>query len=369
MATLQGRAIKDTYKDLLQVSNSNAGVDATLRTVEDGEGTSSALQVSTGGAKINGTLEVTDKINGIIDLSNDDFVYGAHQGNLNDTGTGLSYSAYNSSDPNLANAEEPVFNSTEDSVAGGGTSSFVTQGDGENGHYMSIRNTNGSAAAGKNPDTGLAFRCRDNNVVYAQAINHALQTRYGRYVIQFNHGHNNGLFIFNTADRQTAGAQITPSYDAGQTDWQDPTKVIVGSDLGSSSLKWKQIYAANSTISTSDANLKSEITELSDAEKRVAVALKGLVKKFKFNSAIANKGDNARFHVGLIAQEVESAFSAEGLDAREYSLFCEGKWFEYTDAEGVTQRSPIDLPNQDCVEKTQLGIRYEEVLGFIISAL
>ena len=44
MATLQGRAIKDTYKDLLQVSNSNNGVDGTMRTVEDGEGTSSALR-------------------------------------------------------------------------------------------------------------------------------------------------------------------------------------------------------------------------------------------------------------------------------------------------------------------------------------
>ena len=60
MATLQGRAIKDTYKDLLQISNGNAGVDATLRTIEDGEGTTSALQVSTGSAKVNGDFDVTD---------------------------------------------------------------------------------------------------------------------------------------------------------------------------------------------------------------------------------------------------------------------------------------------------------------------
>ena len=65
MATLQGRAIKDTYKDLLQVSNSNSGVDGTLRTVEDGEGTSSALQVSTGAVKVNGTLDVTGSVTGV----------------------------------------------------------------------------------------------------------------------------------------------------------------------------------------------------------------------------------------------------------------------------------------------------------------
>tara|TARA_R100001244_G_scaffold25703_3_gene26044 strand:+ start:86 stop:2011 length:1926 start_codon:yes stop_codon:yes gene_type:complete len=56
---LTGRTISSTYKDLLQVSNSNAGVDATLRDVQDGEGTVSKLQVSTVGVKSTGTLEVT----------------------------------------------------------------------------------------------------------------------------------------------------------------------------------------------------------------------------------------------------------------------------------------------------------------------
>ena len=56
MAALTGGTPKATYKDLLQVSNSNSGVDATLRDVEDGEGTVSALQVSTTAANVNGGL-------------------------------------------------------------------------------------------------------------------------------------------------------------------------------------------------------------------------------------------------------------------------------------------------------------------------
>lgn len=47
MATLTGKTVANTYKDLLQVSNSNTGIDGTLRTMEDGEGTSSALSIST----------------------------------------------------------------------------------------------------------------------------------------------------------------------------------------------------------------------------------------------------------------------------------------------------------------------------------
>lgn len=60
--SLNGKAISDTYKDLLQVPNANAGVDGTLRTVMDGEGTESTLQVSTAGVKSTGTLESTGNL-------------------------------------------------------------------------------------------------------------------------------------------------------------------------------------------------------------------------------------------------------------------------------------------------------------------
>ena len=52
MATLTGKKISDSYKDLLQVSNSNAGVDGTLRDIEDGEGTASVLQISSSSINI-----------------------------------------------------------------------------------------------------------------------------------------------------------------------------------------------------------------------------------------------------------------------------------------------------------------------------
>lgn len=46
MTTLTGTTPANTYKDLLQVSNTNQGIDATLRPVSDGEGTESPLQLS-----------------------------------------------------------------------------------------------------------------------------------------------------------------------------------------------------------------------------------------------------------------------------------------------------------------------------------
>ncbi len=58
MTTLTGKKIANTYKDLLQVSNSNSGIDTTLRNVEDGEGTSSPLQLSNSTINLGGTLQI-----------------------------------------------------------------------------------------------------------------------------------------------------------------------------------------------------------------------------------------------------------------------------------------------------------------------
>lgn len=56
MSTLIGKDIEDTIGDLLQVSNSNSGIDSTLRNIEDGFGTQGALQISTTGIKATGTM-------------------------------------------------------------------------------------------------------------------------------------------------------------------------------------------------------------------------------------------------------------------------------------------------------------------------
>jgi hypothetical protein len=73
-------------------------------------------------------------------------------------------------------------------------------------------------------------------------------------------------------------------------------------DLGASTARFDDIYATNGTIQTSDRNEKQDIAELSDAEQRVAVAAKGLLRKFRWKDAVAEKGDEARTHFGIIAQ-------------------------------------------------------------------
>jgi hypothetical protein len=124
-------------------------------------------------------------------------------------------------------------------------------------------------------------------------------------------------------------------------------------DIGSLSYKWDDIYATNGTIQTSDRNEKQDIAELTDAEQRVAVACKGFLRKFRWKSAVAEKGDEARTHFGIIAQDLQAAFAAEGLDAGDYAMFI----------------SSTSTDEETGEERTRMGVRYSELLAFIIAAI
>ncbi len=53
-------------------------------------------------------------------------------------------------------------------------------------------------------------------------------------------------------------------------------------DLGTGVARFDDIYATNATIQTSDRNDKQDIEAITDAETRVAVACKGLIRKFRW---------------------------------------------------------------------------------------
>lgn len=129
-------------------------------------------------------------------------------------------------------------------------------------------------------------------------------------------------------------------------------------NLGGASNRWNTVYAATGTINTSDAREKQDIQDISEAEKRVAIAIKGMLKSFRFKHAVSAKGDGARVHFGVIAQDVKAAFEAEGLDPSRYALFCHDTWEEEQEENGVI------IPAGD-----RYGIRYEELFAFIIAAL
>ena len=159
-------------------------------------------------------------------------------------------------------------------------------------------------------------------------------------------GVNGEFFIAHTSTGiKFVGNNVVPTNSAGATADNDK-------DIGSESVRFVDIHATNGTIQTSDQNEKQDTASLTSKELNVAKKLSALFKTFRWKDKVAEKGDKARTHTGIIAQEVQSAFNAEGLDASKYGLFISGT---YKDEDGK--------------EQTRLGVRYAELFSFIFSSI
>jgi len=162
------------------------------------------------------------------------------------------------------------------------------------------------------------------------------------------------------------GAIIYPGNNAGNA----IDNVV---DLGHVTFgRFDDICATNGTIQTSDQNEKQSIQSLTTAEMNVAKRLSSLIKTFKWNSAVEEKGDSARTHTGIIAQDVQQAFTDEGLDAGNYALFISGSHWEKEISVDATEDKEaytyIDKQKEEVegyTKVTKLGIRYPELLSFI----
>ena len=139
---------------------------------------------------------------------------------------------------------------------------------------------------------------------------------------------------------------------------------------GQPSNRWTVVYATTALINTSDAKTKTVIGLLSTAEQAVAKSIKGLIKTYKLNSSIAEKGaDKARIHVGVVAQDIQASFAAQGLNADNYGLFCSDTWYELDGKTTSSSGDAYTAQTEGAIAITQLGVRYEELLAFVIAAL
>lgn len=645
MATLQGRAIKDTYKDLLQVSNSNNGVDGTLRTIEDGEGTSSALQVSSGAVRVNGTLDVTGDVTGVPHVDyrgtyssstsyqvDDVVVYngssyintaastGVAPTNTNNWGLlaskgtdgtdgtngidgttgpegpqgpagpagadgadGQDFSGYS----NLEQLTDGTIQITDSDAAAslilrktgtgaGGSALFIDTDSTADGDLAAIElrggvnlmawrddapttSSNTASALQADVNQGNTLRSSEEDFRYFNLVNSngkfgldSVKADNSQYASMFefypikavdgsdgsggSYAWSNGLphwtqFVFNGAMRlapvdtsdvkgqmvvnvkdsalysdqganlvyrakngsgnsatrlyvsghadteaevannialhlasdkhdtptgttgfrntgrtinysgttdlnlelvgsniqqyqtaiQTQKTNLRTSFtlqyepeDSTQSDWNGGVETgLTGSasgefagfyltaassglnqqrslrpsgffdgamNLGDASTRWSTVFATSGSINQSDRNAKQDIEDLSDAEKSVAVALKGLIKKYRFKDAVNAKGDDARIHVGVIAQDVEQAFTDAGLDGFRYGILCKDTVFKVMvngSAIGTqthdkfVEEGPDGKPIEGATLEAEdrYAVRYDELLAFVVSAL
>jgi hypothetical protein len=158
-----------------------------------------------------------------------------------------------------------------------------------------------------------------------------------------------GSFSGNTLNAFTAGAlnigttaassEINFNFPAGTPNYImtsgafAPAGTTSIRNLGSSSVRWKEVFASLSAINTSDRNLKTEISEIPDSWLDAWQEVDYV--RYKFKDSVAQKGlSGARWHLGHIAQDIYEKFDAHNLNAFDIGMLCYDKWDESIDQNG-----------------------------------
>lgn len=188
-----------------------------------------------------------------------------------------------------------------------------------------------------------------------------------------NNSTTRGYIRVNSNPSQDFGGSIRVSASGNMSLWFDGTQVGASLDaagglttlgdikfrddgvnnIGSASRKPANIYATTGTINTSDERLKQQFRSLDEREKAAALEIKNSICLYKFNDAVDLKGDGARWHVGVKAQQVISILESHDLDAMSYAFVCFDEW-EETSREAAGSR---------------YAVRYDELAMFILSAM
>ena len=135
-------------------------------------------------------------------------------------------------------------------------------------------------------------------------------------------GDDGSVFIGSRWDRSTRGYYASIEVDGYSQEVQIKGDVIPNAnatyDLGSRNFVWDAIYCSTDTLNGSDRNIKNSIEAL--PEKYVSMFERIEPKRYKLNS-----GTSGRFHTGFIAQEVEDAMRACGIDSQEFAGWAAAK--------------------------------------------
>jgi len=226
----------------------------------------------------------------------------------------------------------------------------------------------------KTSDGSIIELAKDNTVVGS------IGTSGGRLFIESSGGGNLAGIEFSVI-----GTSMSPRKNGASSDNEV--------DVGSATFRWDDVYATNGTIQTSDFNEKQDIASLTATEMLVGKRISVLFKTFRWKDSVAENGDNARTHTGVIAQDVQAAFTAEGLDAGDYALFISSTWWEHDvdvpaveavaevlDEDGNVTTEAVEAKDaytrtdtydteaeapEGATSKTRMGIRYPELLSFV----
>lgn len=104
--------------------------------------------------------------------------------------------------------------------------------------------------------------------------------------------------------------------------------------IGTSTNRVSEVHAGTGTINTSDGREKTDEVALLGGDKIGKYKTNDVldawgevsIVAFKWIARVNEKGNDARWHFGAIAQQVRDAFLGHGIDATKFGLLCHDEW-------------------------------------------
>ena len=183
-------------------------------------------------------------------------------------------------------------------------------------------------------------------------------------VLQFGGANTNAHGIVIDYGRADDSNALRPSVDAGTTGHMH---------CGNSNHRWRDIFARNGTIQTSDKNAKNSIEPLDkELAKNFIMGIKPSTYKF-------NNPDSGRTHWGMISQDIEELLSNINLTSMDFAGFIKSPKTEdyYKDTtktiinENGEEETVIEkeLKIRTIENEYIYSLRYDEFIAPIISVI
>ncbi|QGM80652.1 tail fiber domain-containing protein [Otariodibacter oris] len=128
----------------------------------------------------------------------------------------------------------------------------------------------------------------------------------------------------NSAIQIVSKSKTMMRYDHAANSWRPEAHNDNKTSLGGVNTRFSQIYAGTGAISTSDGRLKKDVGQIPDDVIEAWREVNFI--QYKWKDSVEEKGLNARFHTGVIAQNIKETFESKGLNAQDYGLLCFESW-------------------------------------------
>ncbi len=132
-------------------------------------------------------------------------------------------------------------------------------------------------------------------------------------------------------------------------------------DLGTDLSKWRNIYATNGTIQTSDRNEKNTIEELSSEKAQQ------LIYGLKPSTYKMNAGTSGRTHWGMISQDIEEMFEEIGMTSLDFAGFIKSP--KMTEEVSNEETEKIIEESKIIEGEYNYSLRYDEFIAPIIKVI